>query len=148
MNKEFTRVRSARDIVLSSILLLAGLACILVPSSMAISILGCFITIIGIVLFCVLKSLRKDKETGICYNIAHKYYPKARKTEILNALANDPAGFDWSESGSEESFRLDIYSSRQNNTVFVHCFEFIPYEYISCADWFKLELDKCGNMLK
>ena len=64
MNKEFSRVRSARDIVLSSVLLLAGLACILVPSSMAISILGCFITIIGIVLFCVLKSLRKDKETG------------------------------------------------------------------------------------
>ena len=61
---------------------------------------------------------------------------------------NDPAGFDWSESGSEESFRLDIYSSRQNNTVFVHCFEFRPYEYISCSDWYKIDLDKSGNLTK
>ena len=135
MNKEFTRVRSARDLVLSLVLTLAGLACILVPSSIAVSILGCFITIVGIVLLCVLKSV-------------HRFYPKARKKEILEALAGDPSAHDWTESGSEESLRLDVYSCRENNTVYVHCFEFIPYEYLSCSDWFKFDLDKCGNLCK
>lgn len=146
MNKEFSRVRSARDLVLSSVLALAGAACILVPSSIAISILGCFILVVGIVLLCVLKTERKDKETGIHYNIMHRYYPKARKAELLGALASDPASHDWTESGSEESFRVDIYYSKAANTVFVHCFEFIPYEYLSCSDWFKFDLDKCGNL--
>ena len=147
MNKEFTRVRSARDIVLSLVLTLAGLACILVPSSIAVSILGCFITIVGIVLLCVLKSVRRD-ETGANYKLVHRFYPKARKKEILEALAGDPSAHDWTESGSEESLRLDVYSCKENNTVYVHCFEFIPYEYLSCSDWFKFDLDKCGNLCK
>lgn len=148
MNKEFTRTRSARDLVLSIVLVLAGLACILVPSSIAISILGCFITIIGIVLLSVLKTLRKD-ETGACFKIKHKYYPKAGKKEILAALDSDPAARDWTEPGTaEESLRLDIYYSKETNTVYVHCFEFIPYEYLSCSDWYKFDLDKCGNLCK
>ena len=148
MEKKFSRVRSTRDTVLSAVLILAGLACILVPSSIAISILGCFILIVGIVLMCVLKTVRKDKETGINYHLKHKFYPKARKSEILAALGTDPANHDWTESGSEESLRVDVYYSQQHNSVFVHCFEYIPYEYISCSDWYKIDLDKSGNLTK
>lgn len=148
MNKEFARVRSARDLVLSIVLILAGLACVIIPSSIAISILGCFIFVVGIVLFCVLKTERKDKETGIHYNLLHKYYPKSRKNELLAALAGDPAAFDWTESENEESLRMDVFYSKSANTAFVHCYEYIPYEYLSCSDWFKFDLDKSGNLCK
>ena len=99
-------------------------------------------------LFCVLKTERKDKETGIHYNLIHKYYPKSRKNELLAALAGDPAAFDWTESENEESLRMDVFYSKSANTAFVHCYEYIPYEYLSCSDWFKFDLDKSGNLCK
>ena len=95
-----------------------------------------------------IKTERKDKETGIHYNLIHKYYPKSRKNELLAALAGDPAAFDWTESENEESLRMDVFYSKSANTAFVHCYEYIPYEYLSCSDWFKFDLDKSGNLCK
>ncbi len=146
MNKEFSRTRSAKDIIISLALVIAGFACVLFKTPVGVNILGCCAIILGIVLFCMLKSCRKDTETGICYKLKTKYYPAKRQEEVLNALKTDPSSIDWTESGTEEGLRADIFCSKAKNRVFVQCYRYIPYEYQVCSDWFELPLDKCGNL--
>lgn len=148
MNKEFSRVSSAKDIIISTVLIIAGLACVILKTPVSINILGCSVIVLGLVLLFMLKSSRKDKETGIAYTEKLKYYPAKRQEEILNALKSDPASIDWTESGNEEGVRVDIYYNKAQNKAFVQCYRFIPYEYQVCSDWFELQLDKCGNLIK
>ena len=147
MNKEFSRTRSAQDIAISVILIIAGLACVICKTPVGVNILGCCAIILGIVLFCMLKSCRKDKDSGICYKLKIKYYPAKRQEEILNALKTDPSSIDWTESGSEEGLRVDIFYSKAGNKAFVQCYKYVPYEYQVLSDWFELPLDKTGNLI-
>ena len=146
MNKEFSRTRSAKDIITSVAFIVIGFTCVILKTPVAVNILGCSAIILGIVLFCMLKSCRKDKETGICYTEKLKYYPSKRQEEILNALKTDPSSIDWTESGSEEGIKVDIYSSKAADKVYVQCYRFIPYEYQVCSDWFEFPQGKCGNL--
>lgn len=149
MTKEFSRARSIRDFVLSAGLIIIGLLCVVFKIPVSVNILGCCIIILGLVLLFMLKSLRKDPETGIKYHFKTKYYPSKRKDEILKALSgNAGSSIDWSETREEESLRVDIYYNTAANKAFIQCFEFIPYEYRCCSDWFELDLDKSGNLLK
>ncbi len=147
MEKVFIRTRSTSNIVLALVILVVGLICVFISKSIALTIAGGCLVVLGIVLLFV-KSLRRDKETGINYKFCNKYYPKSRKNEIINALKSNPASLDWAEKGHEESLRLDIYYNTENNTAFVRCYEFVPYEYIVCSEWLQLELDKSGNLVK
>ena len=147
MNKEFSRVRSANDIIISVVLVVAGFTCVILKTPVGINILGCCAIILGIVLFCMMKSCRKDKDTGICYKQKIKYYSSKRQEEILNALKGNPASIDWTESGNEEGTRVDIFYCKASNKAFVQCYHYVPYEYQVCSDWFELPLDKCGNLI-
>lgn len=146
MNKEFSRVHSAGNIIVSAAFIVAGFACVIAKTPVSVNILGCSAIILGLVLMFMLKSARKDKETGIFYKEKIKYYPSGRQEEILNALKTNPASVDWTESGSEEGLKVDIYYSKAGNKAYVQCFRFVPYEYQVCSDWFELDLDKSGNL--
>jgi hypothetical protein len=146
MNKEFSRVRSTGNIIVSCACIFAGLACVILKTPVSVNILGCCAIILGLVLLFMLKSLRKDKDTGICYKEKIKYYPAKRQDEIIDALKGDAASFDWTESGNEEGTRVDIYFSKAANKAYVQCYHFVPYEYQVCSDWFELQLDKTGNL--
>lgn len=146
MNKEFSRVRSGRDILISSLLIIVGATCVILPTGVSVNILGCCLAIFGIVLLFMLKTQRKDIESGIRYKLKIKYYSPKRKDEILKALSDRPSGIDWFENGSEEGLRLDIFYSKAADKVFVRCYEYIPYEYQSCSDWFALKMSETGNL--
>jgi len=148
MTKEFSRARSTRDLVLSVLLIVVGLLCVVFKTPVSVNILGCCIIILGLVLLFMLKTLRKDSETGLKYYFKTRFYPAKRKDEVLKALSGNAGTIDWSESGgAEESLRVDIYYNRAANKAYIQCFEFIPYEYRSCSDWFEVDLDKSGNLL-
>lgn len=146
MEKKFSRVRSTRDTVLSAVLIIAGIACVATPTPISINILGCFITLFGLVLMFMLKSERKDTDTGLRYHEITKYFSSDKKADILKALETDPASFNWSETDSAEGIKLDIYYNKSRGTVFVQCAQYIPYEYIPCSDWYELQLDHTGNL--
>ncbi len=146
MNKEFLRVRSTGNALISGALIVAGLACVIAKTPVSVNILGCSAIILGLVLTFMLKSARKDKDTGIMYEEKIKYYPSKRQEELLNALKTDPSSVDWTENGSEEGLKVDVYSSKASNKVYVQCYRFVPYEYQVCSDWFEFDLDKSGNL--
>lgn len=148
MAKDFKRVHNALDITISSVLVIAGIITVIIPSSVGVNILGCCLAFCGIVLFFTTKSGYKDCQSGICFRKKTKYFPASRKTEILEALKNDPSKMDWSEAETGNGLKVDAYVNKKQNLVFVHCAEYIPYSYQDCSDWFTFSIDQTGNLLK
>ncbi len=149
MEKNFKRVHSTLDIIISSVLVIAGVITVIIPSSVGVNIFGCCLAFCGIILFFTMKTAFKDTETGVRYCKKIKYFPASRKSELLDALKNDPAKIDWTEAAEGgNGLRVDIYVNRGHDSVFVHCAEYIPYNYQDCSDWFNYSIGATGNLTK
>ena len=128
MNKEFIKVRTITDITISSILLISGIILVALPTSVSVNIFGFFAFIIGVLLLAILKTGWLDIETKERYCLKHRYFPKNRKNEILNALENNIDSIDISDEDNE-GLRVDIYYNKQNHKAFIDLFEYVPYNY-------------------
>ena len=64
MEREFSRVRSIKDILISSLLIISGCVLVTLPTSESINILGFFLIGTGIILAIFLRSGYKDQLTG------------------------------------------------------------------------------------
>lgn len=148
MEKNFNRVHSTLDICISSVLVIAGVITVAIPSSVGVNIFGCCLAFCGIVLFFTMKNAYKDSETGLRYCKKIKYFPASRKSELLEALRSEPAKIDWTESEGGNGLRVDIYLNKKQDSVFVHCAEYIPYNYQDCSEWFNFHLAATGNLTK
>ena len=85
MEKTLIRVRSIKDIVIFTSLILAGIILILLPTSTSINITGFFLIFAGIILMLVLKSAYKDTETGVKYQKKEHYFQQAMNASISSA---------------------------------------------------------------
>ncbi len=147
MEKEFVRVRSVRDIIVSALMAICGIVLIALPTSVSVNIFGTCLAVPGVLMLLFLKTDYKDPETGSHYRRVIKYYAASRKSEILSALKNDPAKADWNETDSANGLMLDIYVARKADEVFVRASEFIPYNYVPCSDWFTFKSDSVAKLL-
>ena len=84
METRFSRIHSAKDIVISSVLFAAGIICIVVPASVPVNIVGYTLAIVGLVLFFVMKTAFKDAESGETLKKTEKYFPasKSRRQDM------------------------------------------------------------------
>ena len=74
MEREFIRVRSVKDIVISSLLLIAGTVLVFLPTSDSINIAGFFMLLTGLLLFFVLKSAYKDNVSGEIFTKKERFF--------------------------------------------------------------------------
>lgn len=146
MNKEFIKVRTITDITISSILLISGIILVALPTSVSVNIFGFFAFIIGVLLLAILKTGWLDIETKERYCLKHRYFPKNRKKEILNALENNIDSIDISDEDNE-GLRVDIYYNKQNHKVFIDLFEYVPYNYERIAPTVEYTIDKIKKLL-
>ncbi len=147
MEKEFVRVRSARDIVISALLAVCGIVLIALPTSVSVNIFGTCLAVPGVLMLLFLKTDYMDPETGEHYKRVIKYYAASRKNDILTALKNDPSKLDWKETDSANGLMIDIYVSRSSDDVVLRASEFIPYSYVPCSDWFSFKSDSVAKLL-
>ena len=131
MEKKFIRVRSTKDVVLSSLITLAGVVLFILDFSIGIRILGFFMILIGLLLFFTLKSSYKDEETGIKYHKKEKYFEGHKRDELSSAITrrNCKCKVDLSEENKGNTLRLDIYYNKQAGKAYMQIFEYIPYTY-------------------
>lgn len=146
MNKEFIKVRTITDITISSILLISGIILVALPISVSVNIFGFFAFIIGVLLLAILKTGWLDIETKERYCLKHRYFPKNRKNEILNALENNIDSIDISDEDNE-GLRVDIYYNKQNHKAFIDLFEYVPYNYERIAPTVEYTIDKIKKLL-
>ena len=150
MEKNFIRVRSAKDIIISSILALSGIALVGLPTSTGISILGFFLLLIGILLYFTLKSSYQDEETGIKYSKKEWYFGGSRRDELSSAISrqNCKCKLNISEEDKGNSLRLDIYYSREAGKAYMQVFEYVPYRYEPYTNIYEHEIVNISELIE
>lgn len=145
MEKNFIRVRSSKDIIVSVLSILAGITCILIPTGVSINILGALLIFAGLFFILALKTAYKDEETGTIYKKKEKFFPQSKKESFLKALKEDVASMDLTEEDKGNGLRVDAYYNKDR--VFVQLNEYIPYKYEACSPFYKFEYAKARNLI-
>lgn len=150
MEKNFIRVRSAKDIFISFTLSLSGIALVVLPTSTGINILGFFLLLIGILLSFTLKREYKDVETGIKYSKKERYFEGCRRDELSSAISDRKCKckVNLAEENKGNSLRLDIYYSRQAGKAYMQVFEYIPYKYEPYSNIYEHEIANITDLIE
>lgn len=148
MNKEFIRVRSMKDIAVSTSMTICGSILLLLPTSDSINILGFFMLFTGILLFLTLRSSYKDTETGLIYSKKEHFFAQSIRQEILDTLMSEPSSISLSEEDKGNGIRLDIYHSKATGKAYVQLFEYVPYKYEPCSKVIEYNLSDVENLVK
>ena len=148
METRFSRIHSAKDIVISSVLFAAGIICIVVPASVPVNIVGYTLAIVGLVLFFVMKTAFKDAESGETLKKTEKYFPASKSESVLKALSSDPQILDLNEENKGNGLKIDTYYSTKTGHVFTQLFEYIPYKYEPCSPVFTYDISKAQKLIK
>lgn len=148
MNKEFVRVRSTRDILISSVMTVLGIVLIAIPSSVSVNIFGTVLAVPGILMLLFLKTGYKDVNTGLVYKRKIKYYSATAKNDILSSLNGKVSSFDWTETPDGSAVMVDVYEGSKSDKVYVRVSEFVPYNYEPCSDWFEFSKDAASALTR
>ena len=138
MNKEFIRVRSAKDIIITVFLLICGTVCIAIPSSQPLNVTGFFLIFAALLLSFIMKTGYKDTETGMKYCKSEHYFAQSSKEAILAQLKNNPSKIDMKSEDNGNGLRLDIYRHK-SGLAYYQLFEYIPYKYEPCSSIFEVK---------
>lgn len=147
MEKEFIRVRSVKDIVITFSLIIAGSISVALPTSQSINVLGFFLIFAGLLLLFILKTGYKDLSTGIAYSKSERYFAHSLKDDIHRKILAGNVNIDLSAEDQGNGLRLDLYHSRKAGKAYIQIFEYIPYKYEPCSDIHEFELDQIKNLL-
>ncbi len=148
MEKEFSRVRSAQDIIISLILVAAGAVLVALPTSGSVNILGFFLILAGLVLILVLKTAYRLDGTKETYRKSEKFFPQSKKDSFTNALKTSPDTVDLTEENKGNGLRLDVFYSHKTGKAYCRLYEYIPYRYEPCTPYFEYGVDKVAKLLK
>ena len=147
MEKTFIKVRSAKDILISSSLIILGSVLLALPTSTAVNITGFFLIFAGLILAMTMKSGYKDTETGEKFNKREHYFQQAMNPIISTAIASRPESVDLSEEDKGSTVRLDIYFSKACGKAYLQLFEYIPYRYEPCSRMYESEVNRIKNLI-
>lgn len=148
MEKEFIRVRSVKDIVIFSTLIIAGAILIALPTGTAVNITGFFLIFAGLILILVMKSAYKDTETGVRYQKKERFFQQAMNAPISSALASKPDSVDLSEEDKGNAVRLDIYFSKTSGKAYLQLFAYVPYKYEPCSNIYEYGIENVQKLIK
>ena len=148
MEKEFCRVRSAKDMIITSAIIASGCILAAFPESTSVNLLCFFMALTGLILIFVLKTGYMDVESGEMYCKQEKYFAQSLKSSLASAISKAPCKLNLAEEDKGIGIRLDIYYNRKNGKAYTQLFEYIPYRYEPCSCVYEHELEKLDNILK
>ena len=148
MNKEFIRVRSVKDVLISTSMTIIGSILLILPTSDSINILGFFMIFTGIILFLTLRSSYKDTETGLIYSKKEHFFAQSIRQELLDTLISKPSSISLSEEDKGNGIRLDVYHSKVTGKAYIQLFEYVPYKYEPCSRVLEYNLSDVSKLVK
>lgn len=146
MEREFIRVRSAKDIFTTLILIAAGGIMIALPTSQAVNVAGFFLIFAGLVLGIILKTGYKDTESGINYYKKERFFAQNLRDDITRKIQGNIKGINLAEEDKGNGLRLDIYYSKASGKAFIQLFEYIPYKYEPCSKMYEHSLTDAADL--
>lgn len=129
MEKNFVKVQSTKDIIISFSLIIAGVAMSLLPIGGAANVTGILVAITGAILLFTLKNGYKDRLSGERYDKIEHYYPINMKNEIVAAVSSHPESLVHGDGNHGNAMRLVIFFNKKSNKAFVQLYEYVPYKY-------------------
>lgn len=148
MKTEFVRVHSVKDIVVFSVITIAGLALSFIHSNTAVCMTGCFLVFVGILLMLFLKTGYKDIHSGEHFRKVERYFQQAMHESIKAAINSNPNSIDLSEEDKGNALRLDVYFNKTTDKAFLQLFEYVPYSYQACSDIVEHDIKDVEKLLK
>ena len=148
MNKEFIRVRSIKDIVISSLLVIAGSVLLALPTNEAINIAGFFMIMTGILLAFVMKTAYMDTVTKEKFQKKEFFFQHAMYEPLTSALAKKPESVDLAEADKGSSLRLDVYVCKSSGKAYLQLFEYVPYKYEPCSQVHEHPIERVEKLIK
>ena len=95
MEKEFSRVRSAKDITITATLIITGCVLVALPTSASINITGFFLIFTGLILAFVLRTGYKDNETGEKYSKMDIEFLRDYLAPVASFIERNPDKILW-----------------------------------------------------
>lgn len=148
MKKSFKRVRSITDIIITVLLLLAGIALSIFTQQISVHIVGYLLILTGFILIFVLRTAYKDEETGELYKRKDRYFAQSKKNYLLQALKENVETIDLSGEEEGTGLRLDIFYSKKTGKVYLQLSEYVPYVYQPCSDFFEFNTTNAARLIK
>lgn len=148
MEKEFKRIRSSKDIILSTSSMVAGALLLILPTAASINVAGFLLIFVGIILLFILKTKYKLIETGEIFRKKEKFFARKQKASIAKLLANDPENIDFEKEGSGDGLRIDTYYNRKTGKVYCRLCEYVPYKYEACTPYFEYSTESASKLIE
>ena len=145
MEDKFIRVRSIKDIVISSILTITGTVLVIIPSSDPLNILGFFTIVTGLLLAFILKTAYKHKDNGEKFQKKEIFYGNEMRDRLKSALTS-PMDFRHTQESQGSTLRMDVYYNKTK--AYMQLLEYIPYRYEPCSAVHEHSFDKVSNLIK
>ena len=147
MEKIFIRVRSAKDIVIFSLLIIAGCILAVIPGTDTLNLGGYCLIVIGAALALFLKSGYMNVDTKELYARKEFLFPKEMKVAILTALFSNPNSIELSKNGDSQALKLELFYNKTSGKAYLQLFEYIPYQYEVCSEIYEHEISKVDKLL-
>ena len=148
LKKNYIRVRSAKDIVIFSLLIIAGCILAVIPGTDTLNLGGYCLIVIGVAFSLFLKSDYKDVDTKELFIKKEFLFPKEMKVAILTALFSNPNSIVLSKNGQSQALKLELFYSKKLGKAYLQLFEYIPYQYEVCSEIYEYEISKVGKLLE
>ena len=148
MEKKFIRVRSTKDIIIFSSLIVLGAILALLFEAEAANLGGWTLIVAGVVVAFVMKSAYRDVDTKKMYHKKELLFSGDMKSKLLSALASNPQSIGSVNEGSSQAIMLRIYYSKPSAMAHLQLLEYIPYQYEPCSEMYDCELSKIEHLLK
>ena len=148
MERNFVKVRSVMDIVISTSIIVSGCILALAPLGAAAAIGGYMLIILGFLIALLMKSEYREELSGEKYMKQEHFFPKEEKNQLLSAIASAPGKIDLREQGKGQVLKLDLYYSKALDKCYIQLFEYVPYQYAPCSQQIVCELSAVSNLLE
>ena len=148
MDKEFCRVRSAKDIVISVSLIILGIILFFLPYGIGIKIGGFFLFLLGSLFLWLFKSVYKETGEKTVYHKRELYFRRELLNPILKGVVSDPHSIDISAEGLGWTIKLNVYYSKSADKGYIQLFEYIPYNYEPCTEMLEYRINQIDNLIK
>ncbi len=148
MEKNFIRVRSAKDICICASLVIGGSVLVALPTSPSVNILGFFLIFTGLILAIFMKTGWKDEESGLRFIKEEIFFDKSLQSALSKCIPVKLRASDVKDKENGNGIRLDIYYNKTTGKSYVQLFEYVPYKYEPCTAMYEHPYDNISEALK
>ncbi|MCQ2180618.1 MAG: hypothetical protein MJY50_00950 [Bacteroidales bacterium] len=142
MEYNFKKVHTAKDLAISTIVLMAGIGLFFINKG-----LGICIGICGLSMYLVYKDGYKKDGGDILLTRKSEDISKACRTSIIEFLEGKNTEPEITQGNEGGSIRLDLYFNRSENVAYAQLYDFCNYNYEPATGVVELKGDRADKLI-